>query len=1173
MRQKVMIAILALFFTGGALAQVPKVEREVLITIFHSTDGPNWLDATGWLGPPGTECDWYGIGCSLNRVRKIELRDNQLKGPIPLELGKLSEMRTLDLAMNNLTGSIPPELGSLSKLVYLLLFHNDLSGPIPPELGNLGDLYSFHVWHNRLSGRIPPEFGSLGSLEEFGLTANLLSGPIPPELGNIASLRTLFLNHNSLTGEIPPELGNLSDLKNLFLEDNHLEGGIPPELGNLTELLVLRLEDNRLTGSIPSEFAGLSNLESLELDRNRLTGSIPTELATLTTLGEPNGIDLRFNGLHSDDPGLVSFLDSRQIFGDWQSTQTIAPENVSVSWVGDHTATLSWDAVSYQSDPGGYEAFRRYPEGSTWTSVGHVFGKTEIQTPVTDLSPGVSYEFAVSAFTWAHGSNQNVVTSDPSEVVEATTTSAGCAQPVVERTWGNPATLSVTPTWDGYLWSTGETTPSIEVDPTDTTHYWVTVSGPGSCQESANILVDQAQVLEREALIALYNQTDGPNWSTNTGWLGPDSICSWYGITCLNDRAFLIELGFNQLTGTIPAELGNLSTAGILDLRSNQLSGPIPAELGHLSTLGILELQANDLTGPIPPELGNCTKLHWLLLSMNNLDGEIPASIGNLTNLTQLHLQVNELTGSIPRELGYLTRLRELLISANQLSGHIPPEFGNLADLRYLSLSSNELSGSIPTTFGNLANLEDLSLSFNDLIGAIPPEIGNLPSLESLSLRSNRLSGGIPGSLGNLQVLERLLLSSNDLSGPIPSELGDLTNLEDLALYSNLLSGSIPPEIGYMQNLRYLSFRSNRLTGPIPPTLGGLNELISARLSSNQLTGPIPTEIGNLANLETLALDDNALSGPIPAELGQLSGLTGLDLGSNLLTDQIPAELANLTNLTFLDLADNRLGGTIPPEIGNLTSLTTLFLDSNMLRGEIPEGLTNLTALNTSYGLDIRWNALHTENANLIAFLNDKQSGGGWQSSQTIAPDNPVVGWVEDHTVWLDWEPVSYQVDPGGYEPLVAPSAGGPLTSAGGTEGKNESAAPITSLDPGVSYDVAVAAYTLPHTENRNLVTSDPSQTVMATTADQGCPVPEISAEFGDPMTTLGLTDAFDTYLWNNGETTPAIDVDTSDSRFYWVTVTGPGSCREAAMIYVGDEIFADGFESGGTSAWADSTH
>ena len=64
-----------------------------------------------------------------------------------------------------------------------------------------------------------------------------------------------------------------------------------------------------------------------------------------------------------------------------------------------------------------------------------------------------------------------------------------------------------------------------------------------------------------------------------------------------------------------------------------------------------LELQDRELSGEIPAELGNLANLVELLLADNQLSGEIPAALGNLTNLTVLHLSGNQLTGCVPDSL------------------------------------------------------------------------------------------------------------------------------------------------------------------------------------------------------------------------------------------------------------------------------------------------------------------------------------------------------------------------------------------------------------------------------------------------------------------------------------------------------------------------------------------
>ena len=70
-----------------------------------------------------------------------------------------------------------------------------------------------------------------------------------------------------------------------------------------------------------------------------------------------------------------------------------------------------------------------------------------------------------------------------------------------------------------------------------------------------------------------------------------------------------------------------------------------------MSSLNVLYLDNNQLTGSIPPEIGNLTNLIWLSLYNNRLTGQIPSEIGNLTNLTSLILSGNQLTGEIPESI------------------------------------------------------------------------------------------------------------------------------------------------------------------------------------------------------------------------------------------------------------------------------------------------------------------------------------------------------------------------------------------------------------------------------------------------------------------------------------------------------------------------------------------
>ena len=259
-------------------------DRAALVALYNATDGANWLNKDNWLSnsPMG---DWKGVDTdSDGRVTLLDLRDNQLTGAIPAELGRLTNLDFLLLSENQLTGAIPAELGRLTNLELLYLNDNQLTGGIPAELGNLTNLLRLALHSNQLTGGIPAELGNLTNLLRLALHNSELTGAIPAELGRLTNLELLYLNDNQLTGGIPAELGSLTNLRALWLGGNQLTGEIPEELGSLTNLKYLDLLSNQLTGGIPAELGDLTHLERLNLSGNQLTGEIPAELGSLTNL-------------------------------------------------------------------------------------------------------------------------------------------------------------------------------------------------------------------------------------------------------------------------------------------------------------------------------------------------------------------------------------------------------------------------------------------------------------------------------------------------------------------------------------------------------------------------------------------------------------------------------------------------------------------------------------------------------------------------------------------------------------------------------------------------------------------------------------------------------------------------------------------------------------------------
>lgn len=269
---------------GTGIDCAPPSDRDVLVTLYDATGGPDWAERDNWLSDAELG-EWYGVETdSSGRVTALRLQNNGLAGPIPPELGHLSALRELILWNNDLRGPLPAELGSLANLTSLVLWNAALSGTIPGELGNLTELSVLTLARSGLTGTIPAELGNLVNLTSLTLDDNALEGPIPRELGNLAALESLSLALNDLTGPIPPELGNLSSLRQLGLGYNGLTGSIPPETAMLGELQVLVLSNNDLTGPVPPELGSLGNLAFATLAGNDLTGPIPPELGSLAHL-------------------------------------------------------------------------------------------------------------------------------------------------------------------------------------------------------------------------------------------------------------------------------------------------------------------------------------------------------------------------------------------------------------------------------------------------------------------------------------------------------------------------------------------------------------------------------------------------------------------------------------------------------------------------------------------------------------------------------------------------------------------------------------------------------------------------------------------------------------------------------------------------------------------------
>jgi Leucine Rich Repeat len=260
------------------------------------------------------------------------------------------------------------------------------------------------------------------------------------------------------------------------------------------------------------------------------------------------------------------------------------------------------------------------------------------------------------------------------------------------------------------------------------------------------------RLFQRYALAVVYFALHGEGWVNNTGWLADPSECSWWSRMeprpCDdNDRYISLSGFYNNMTGSIPPEIGLLSFLRTVDLSDNVISGHLPLSLGILTGLERLHLVDNVMSGPIPTEIGLLQHLGIVDLTENGFTGSIPTEIGNLRQTKFLSLSKNMLTGSIPEQIGLLEDADTVLVDNNVLNGTIPISLANMTSVKIMMVGTNQLSGTIPSEIALLKNLEVLWLAGNPITGTIPPSFGDLPLLEDLILDETLITGTIPPQL------------------------------------------------------------------------------------------------------------------------------------------------------------------------------------------------------------------------------------------------------------------------------------------------------------------------------------------------------------------------------------------------------------------------------------------
>ncbi|KAH9687783.1 Receptor-like protein 13 [Citrus sinensis] len=338
-----------------------------------------------------------------------------------------------------------------------------------------------------------------------------------------------------------------------------------------------------------------------------------------------------------------------------------------------------------------------------------------------------------------------------------------------------------------------------------------------------------------------------------------------------------LYIASNDLRGSLPWCMANMTSLRILDVSSNQLTGSISSSpLVHLTSIEelILDLSSNQLTGEIPERLAvGCVNLEFLALSNNNLKGHMFCRNFNLANLRQLQLEDNRFIGEIPQSLSKCSSLEGLYLNNNSLS----------------DLSYNHLNGSIPDWFDGLSQLNHLILGHNNLEGEVPVQLCGLNQLQLLDLSNNNLHGPVPHCFDNTTLRE------------------SYNNSSSLKPFETSFYGWLTKEQKILESFEFTTKNIEHIyQGKVLSLVAGLD------LSCNKLIGHIPPQIGNLTGIQTLNLSHNSLIGSIPSTFSNLEQIESLDISYNKLIGKIPHQLVELKALAVFSVAYNNLLDEIP---------------------------------------------------------------------------------------------------------------------------------------------------------------------------------------------------------------------------------------------------------------------
>nr|GLL21288.1 probable LRR receptor-like serine/threonine-protein kinase At4g36180 [Ipomoea trifida] len=539
------------------------------------------IDNNGNLAVETEDSNWTIPKFQLEVLVLASCNLNQQSGKVPTFLKYQSMLRELDLSHNNMRGGFPTwVIKNNSDLHVLMLRNNSLTGQLHLPLHLNTSIVEMDVSDNQINGKLQENFGFiLPQIVYLNLSKNHFIEFVPSSFCNMSQLVFLDLSNNYFTGEIAKEMVSrcLNYLAVLILSANGFHGEILSSHFNMTNLLVLKLEDNIFSGPMSISISRSQSLQVLDASNNQFLGELDSWISNITYL---RAIIIRNNSLQGQLPcGItVDFLldvSHNSLSGPLPS----CPFNVdhlliqSNRFSGSIPETLFNSSTLLTLDIRGNDLSSNLPS---------IIGAEDLRV----LLLGGNQLSGLFPNQLCRLQNLNLIDLSNNHL------SGPIPRCINNITFGNSTSNTVEFSQDSFSFSYGQV------------NSFTTMYGK-FCPKEYVVFMDPYLSFEWVVIKFVTKR-----------------ILNSYEGDILNQMSGL-DLSFNNFTGEIPCELGELHWIHALNLSHNRIEGCIPKAFSGLRQLESLDLSYNNFTGNVPIELMNLNFLEVFSVAHNNLSGRL----------------------------------------------------------------------------------------------------------------------------------------------------------------------------------------------------------------------------------------------------------------------------------------------------------------------------------------------------------------------------------------------------------------------------------------------------------------------------------------------------------------------------------------------------------------------